>query len=83
METNKIRTIALTFLLALSQIVFSDNPSILFMNAKGEVANTFLAGEEIRGKINLPKPLKDYLKGETAKQIRIEVKSTSDQVSGI
>ncbi len=83
MQTNKIKTFLLSGFIILSQFIFSENPGIIFMNAKGEVTSTFLAGEEIRGKINLPKPVKDYLTGETAKQIRIDVRSTSDQVSGI
>lgn len=80
---NTIKLILVTILFTITQFSFSENPGIIFMNAKGEVATIFLAGEEIRGRINLPKPVKDYLKGETAKQIRIDVRSTSDEISGI
>lgn len=78
-----IKTVLIGGLLAISQLSFSNSPGIIFTNAKGEVSSTFLAGEEIHGKINLAKPLKEYLKGETAKQIRIDVRSTSDEVAGI
>ncbi|MBK7667480.1 MAG: hypothetical protein IPJ32_09190 [Sphingobacteriaceae bacterium] len=80
---NTIKLILVTILFTITQFSFSENPGIIFMNAKGEVTTVFLAGEEIRGRINLPKPVKDYLKGETATQIRIDVRSTSDEISGI
>jgi hypothetical protein len=92
----KAKTILLASCLLLIQSAFSMNEKnfsmslntqttrgIVFMNAKGEVATTFRAGEEITGRIDLPKPLKEYFKNETVKQIQINVRSTSEDVTGI
>lgn len=83
MQLIKIKTILAIGLFVMSQLSFSNSPGIIFMNSKGEVKTVFLAGEEIHGKINIAKPLKEYLKGETAKQIRIDVRSLSNEVIGI
>jgi hypothetical protein len=55
--------------------------SITFMNAKKENVSAFSAGDEIYGKIMLPKPLKEYANG-TVKQLRIDFKSINDNIQG-
>ena len=56
---------------------------IVFMNAQNSVATTFKAGEEIYGKINLTKPLKDYFANESVKQIQIDIKCINDNIYGL
>lgn len=56
---------------------------IVFMNSQNTVSTTFKAGEEIYGKINLSKPLKEYFSGENAKHIQIDIQCLNDNIYGL
>jgi hypothetical protein len=58
-------------------------PSMIFLDQKGETRATFLAGDEIRGRINLTKPLKEYISDGSVKQLQIDIKSLNDDITGI
>ncbi|MBA3681454.1 MAG: hypothetical protein H0W73_09860 [Bacteroidetes bacterium] len=59
------------------------NPAFIFTNTAGKTANVFQAGEEIHGKLILQKPLKDYLSGDKATQIQIDIKCLNDNITTI
>jgi hypothetical protein len=86
MNTALLSTVSLSLafaLLGMAKTADAQTSGITFSNAAGVVSKKFMAGDEIYGKIILPKPLKDYVDGKPPKQMQINIKCMTGGITGI